>query len=198
MPRGREFVDMAQVPPAAFASRLLLLLNMAYQSGLVTQSPVFLNDNPADAAAYGFDFGRLPANGSVAQAVVDAACRLMCTRSTEAAVTHTVQVFAYSRLWLALLFGSASVLLTLGLAGTVVGWRTYVPDMLGYVASMTYNNDYVPLPERGGVLDAMHRARLLRNVRVKVGDVRGDGDVGLVAFTTQRNVRPLEKGRPYI
>jgi hypothetical protein len=198
MPRARQYVDMSQVPPATFARRLLLLVNTAYQLSLVTQTPVFYNDNPPDLARYGFDFGRLPANGSVAQSVVDASCLLLCTRSTSATVASAEQVFAYSRVWLTLLLGSASALLVMGLACTVVGWRTYVPDMLGYVASMTYNNDYIPLPQRGGVLNAMHRARILRDLPVLVGDVSVGSEVGRVAFTTDTSVPRLEKGRQYI
>ncbi len=69
------------------------------------------------------------------------------------------------------------------------------PDLFGYVASMTYNNRYLALPRRGGVLDAMHRARLLRNLHVCVSDVDGGNSVGRIAFTTAKTVRALENGR---
>jgi hypothetical protein len=125
-------------------------------------------------------------------------------------------VFAYSRAWLALLFASAGVLLATGVAGAALGWRTRVPDVLGYVASMTYNSRYFALPGEdggrgsggggseagvgdggGGVLDAMDRARLLRKVVVSVADVRGGYVVGRVAFTSGADVRRLERGRLY-
>jgi hypothetical protein len=155
-------------------------------------------DNPTNLSSYGFDFGKLPANRSVTKDEVNRSCRLACTQSTVATLTHTVEVFGYSRAWLALLFVCSGVLLATGVAGTLVGQRTRVPDILGYVASMTYNNRYLPLPEHGGVLDAMHRARILRDLPVSVGDVRGDDEVGRVAFTSEMAVRTMETGRKYV
>jgi hypothetical protein len=192
-----RFVDMSQVPPENFANRLLLLLNTIYQLSLVTQAAAFYDNNPRNLSEYGFDFGQLPANGRVAQSVVDDSCRLFCSRGTQATLAHSVEVFAYSRFWLAVLFSSSAFLLAIGLAGSVLDRFTLVPDMLGYVASMTYNNPHLPIPARGGVLDAMDRARILFDLRVSVADVRGGFDVGHVAFTSGTNVRRLEKGRRY-
>ncbi len=112
-------------------------------------------------------------------------------------MTHTVEIFSYNGIWLALLLGSSVILLGVGITGTIVSRRTLAPNVLGYVASMTYNNAYFPLPERGGVLDATHRARVLRNVQVSVSDVNGAGEVGRIAFTSFVKTRPLEKGRKY-
>jgi hypothetical protein len=101
-------------------------------------------------------------------------------------------------LWLALVSTSAAVLLATVIAGSVVGVRMHVPDMLGYVSSLTYNNRYLPLPENGGgVLDAMDRACILFDLPVSVIDVRGGNDVGHLAFTSHDNVRILKKGRKY-
>ncbi len=193
-----KYVDLSEVPPPLFARRLMLVLNTWYQV-ILTGGPVFMGDAPANVSAYGYDFGQLPANGSVPQSVVDRSCWYMCTRGTEARLTHSVQVYAYHPAWLVLLFACSGALLLTGLAGVVLSWRTSVPDMLGYVASMTYNNVYMPLPERGGALDAMHRARILRDLPVSIGDVCGDDkEVGRVAFTYLTDIRRLEKGRKYI
>jgi hypothetical protein len=201
-------VNLSQVPPRVFSARLQLVLQTWYQLLLASDGNVFYNDNDLDSgqnnsaggnlsAVYGYDFAQLPANGAVEQSVVNAACKRMCTRSTQAAVTDTVQVFSYSRVWLALLFTSSGVMLATGLVGAFLGRKVCVPDILGYVASMTYNNRYLPLPESGGVLDAMERARILRDLLIAVGDVKGSSDVGHVALTTSNDVRRLEKGRRY-
>jgi hypothetical protein len=193
-----RYINMSEVSPPLFASRLSLLLNTWYQI-LQTPNYAFKGDIPTNISAYGFDFGQLPANGSVPQSVVDAPCRYMCTRSTKAVLTHTELVFTYHPVWLALLFASSGVLLLVGLAGIVVRWRTLVPDAFGYVASMTYHNAYLPLPERGGVLDGMRRARILRDLPVSISDVGGDNpEVGRIAFTSLKDVRRLEKGRKYV
>jgi hypothetical protein len=62
---------------------------------------------------------------------------------------------------------------------------------------MTYTNAHFSLAQRGGVLDAMLRVRLLRNVPMSIGDVRVERDGGHVAFTSSSAVRRLETGRPY-
>jgi hypothetical protein len=169
---------------------------------LVGKSVVYFGENPSpttDPAAYGFDFAQLPADGNVSQAVVDKSCKLFCSRSTQATLTHSVEIFTYSKLWLGLLFASSGMLLATGLAGSVLSRRTLAPDMLGYAASMTYNNRYLALPDSArGELDAMRRVRILRDMRVVLGDVRGDEEVGRLAFTAGANIRALEQGRKYV
>jgi hypothetical protein len=191
------FVDLSRVPPREFSERLQLLLNTWYTFRLAANPDVFYGVNDGNISAYGFDFAQLPADGRVAQSVVEESCRLMCTPSTQATLTHTVEVFTYNRRWMALLFLSSAVLLVTGLAGAAIGLRTHVPDMLGYVSSMTYNNRYLPLPNGGGVLDAMDRARMLFDLPVSVSDVRGGEEVGRLAFTSHADVRMLEDGRMY-
>ncbi len=41
----------------------------------------------------------------------------------------------------------------------------------------------------------MHRAPILRDLPISVFDVHGDDQVGRIAFTNDRAVRALEKGR---
>jgi hypothetical protein len=190
------------VPPSVFAPRLQSVLNAWYQLLLVGESSVFFGDNPdptTNPAAYGYDFAQLPPNGNVSQAVVNESCKLFCSRSTQATLIRSVEVFSYSKLWLGLLFLCSAVLLATGVAGSVLRRYTLAPDMLGYVASMTYNNRYLPLPDSvRGELDAMQRVRILRNLRVSLSDVCGDEEVGRLAFTANPNVRALKKGRKYV
>jgi hypothetical protein len=196
------FVNLSEVPPLLFARRLQSVLNAWHQLLLVGDSTVYFGDNPDPTthhAAYGYDFAELPPNGNVSQAVVNESCKRFCSRSTQATLSHSVEVFSYSKLWLALLFACSAVLLATGLAGTVVSRRTLAPDMLGYVASMTYNNRYLALPDGfGGELDAMRRVRILGDLRVSLSDVCGDEEVGRLAFTADSTVRALEKGRKYV
>lgn len=62
---------------------------------------------------------------------------------------------------------------------------------------MTYENPHLRIPEGGTTLDAMERARLLKDVEVFVGDVHGDKDVGHIAFAVGKPSRKLERGRLY-
>jgi hypothetical protein len=195
---NESFVNLSEVPPDVFSRRLAIVLNDWLRLSMTYSSGVAYGDNPSSPSDYGFDFGGVPANGSVPQSVIEKSCQLMCTQGTEATLTHTVQVFSFSEPWLALLFASSTVLLLTGLAGSVLSLRTRVPDILGYVTSMTYNNRYLRLPEQGGVLDATHRARLLRDLHISVSDVEGGNSIGRIAFTSETRVRALEKGRKYV
>ncbi len=78
-----------------------------------------------------------------------------------------------------------------------MGMLTRVPDMLGYVASITYNNHHLPLPDDGGV-NAMHRARSLHNLRVSICDAERHGEDGRIVFTSNPAVRALKKVRKYV
>lgn len=70
-------------------------------------------------------------------------------------------------------------------------------QLFGFVASMTYENPYVRIPKGGSTLDAMERAKLLKDVEVCVGDVHGDRDIGHIAFSAGMPVRKLWRGRLY-
>jgi hypothetical protein len=191
--------DLSKVPTPLFSSRLMLLINSWYQIDLLRSSRVILGHFPANLSAYGFNFADTPADGKVDSTVVDNSCRHLCTQSTLATLTHAVEVYSYNQFWLILLISSSIVLLAIGLAGTVLGRYTHLPDMIGYVASMTYNNRHFELPGRkGGVLDAMCRTRILQDLPVAAGDVSGSEEVGKIAFTTGAIVHMLEKRRKYM
>lgn len=74
------------------------------------------------------------------------------------------------------------------------------PDILGYVSSMAIENPYIPIPgEHPGarsILDGPERSNLLGAMRVRIGDVRSNEEVGKIAFAAEgSSVTPLRKGR---
>lgn len=75
--------------------------------------------------------------------------------------------------------------------------KTLSPELFGFVTSMTYENPWVKVPDGGTTLDAMERARLLKDVEVRVGDVCGNNQVGHTAFAAGVPLRALERGRLY-
>jgi hypothetical protein len=192
------FIRLSDVAPPVFSRRLTILLNDMYMLSRVNHGQILVGNTLPNLSAYDFDFGKLPSNGSIAAAEINRSCRLTCTQATAATLTHAVEVFACNRAWLILLFVCSGVLLATHVAGTLVGRRTRMPDILGYVASMTYNNRYLPLPKHGGALDAMHQARILCDLPIFVDDVRGEDDVGRIAFINDSAVRTLEYGREYV
>jgi hypothetical protein len=193
------------VAPDAFSRHLALLVNTYYRAAQPGSIGAFFGGLPANVSQYGRDFAHRPLRVAEADAPAAALgqgsaewCPFFCTRSAPATLTQAEQVYCCNKLWLALLFTSASVLLAFACAASVLDRRTYVPDMLSYVASMTYNNPYLQLPAESSELEAMDRARALRNEKVYIGDVLGGRDVGNIAFAKSGGmIRRLEKGRKY-
>lgn len=95
-----------------------------------------------------------------------------------------VEVYHCNYIWFVLLLSSSVILIMLGAIGTAISHLCHAPDMIGYVSSFTYNNPYMQIPAGGASLGAMDRARLLRDLRVKIGDTASDDDVGHIVFAT--------------
>jgi hypothetical protein len=208
------WVDMSLLDPDVFARRLALLLNTYYQ--LTIAPAAFLGGLPqGNSSAFGPDTmpvadvdAYLPRNMTTKntrfqnwyfpfQTEVFRSEIYFVGATTNATISTTQPVFRCNFAWLSLLLAAAITVLIIGIASLILKRKTLGPEMFGYVASMTYENQFVKIPEGGSMLDAMERARLLKDVEVSVGDVRGDQDVGHIALAAGVPVRKLEKGRLY-
>lgn len=100
---------------------------------------------------------------------------------------------AYIATWL--------VFFAAGVAGVLLRWVVIGPDVLGYVSSLTRDTPYVRVTEGGSALAGIERAKLLRGLRLKMGDVgEGTEGVGRVAVSDEKGggVRPLTEERLYL
>lgn len=88
--------------------------------------------------------------------------------------------------WLLLYMFSSCVLLGVALLGVVVQRLTIAPDIFGYASSFTRDNPYTDLPPEADIctLDGVQRARILRDLSVRLADVKPGEKVGHVAFVT--------------
>ena len=95
---------------------------------------------------------------------------------------------------------------TVLLAAAVISFwlrkQTLAPDIFGYVSSLTRDNPNIRLPEGGTALSGLDRARLLKDMRVRIVDVGSSDGVGRVilahADAPPVMVRGLEKGKHYV
>ncbi|KAJ4340059.1 hypothetical protein N0V87_002679 [Didymella glomerata] len=207
------YANLSDLSPEVFSRRLSLVLNTYTQ--LSTQSTGYFGSLTGNLSAYGPDTlpvtdinAYLPANLSATehtwddwstpfqQKVIDLDYPFLGATTT-ATAKSTTQIFACNFAWVALLLASSIIILVTGLVAVILKRRTLGPEMFGFVASMTYENPWLNLPTGGTMLDSMERARLLKDIEVQIGDVRGDEDVGHIAFAAGVPLRKLERGRLY-
>lgn len=91
--------------------------------------------------------------------------------------------YAVSWPWIAVDIVSCAILLVASIIACRLRVKTLAPDIFGYVSSLTRDNQYLQVPDNGTTLGGIERARLLKGVKVKIGDVSGPhesvGRVGL-------------------
>jgi hypothetical protein len=105
--------------------------------------------------------------------------------------------------WFSILTFTTTLLLFCAIMNLWFHYHINTPDIMGYVSSMAIENPYLPIPgEHPGarsVLDGLERAKVLGDMKVKIGDVRSGEEVGKIAFAAKGNgVVTYEKGRNVI
>lgn len=212
-PSDVMFTNLSRVSPDLFSKRLSLVMNTFYQ--LSIQPTGYFGSLPQNLSLYGPDTDTfddinayLPKNLTATehtfsdwyttfeQQTQDIKSPFIAA-TTSAIITATEQIFVCNFAWLALLLAASTITLITGGVALVLKRRTLGPELFGFVTSMTYENPWVKVPDGGTTLDAMERARLLKDLEVYVGDVRGSDRVGHIALAAGVPIRKLERGRLY-
>lgn len=84
--------------------------------------------------------------------------------------------------WIVLLLVASSVLQAAATTALILRHLTLSPVLLGHVSSQTRDNLYIALVPGGSSMDGFERTRMLRHLPVRIGDVRGQEDVGHIAL----------------
>ncbi|UPK96981.1 hypothetical protein LCI18_007916 [Fusarium solani-melongenae] len=129
--------------------------------------------------------------------------------STSGTRTAVHLVYKASRLWVAILLATTTLLQILALLGLVLQFFIHGPDVLGFASSLTRDNPYVPLAPSGSSLDGPDRARKLRDLRLQLADVRPESETGYIAVRavpsaqdeneqeSKMDWRPLDRKKVY-
>lgn len=115
--------------------------------------------------------------------------------STEGVVSVLIPVYRVDAPWAAILIICSSALLLLGIFGIFVQARTVAPDVFNHVSSLTRDNPHVSAPVGGSGLDGSDRARLLKRMRVQLGDAEPGSDTGYIAFKSLSGTGNPREGR---
>lgn len=207
-------IDLARTEPDTLSKRATVLMNSAINllysyygfagalpslesgdygpphipaDGLLTASAAYNVTTPAEGLDQAPDYiGAIAVGGGAFVAA-----------STEASVTQKIPIYKADYAWVAVLVISSLALIFTGLVGMIMGLRTRGPDVFDPVMGLTYNNSSLGLQNPGSTLDANARAKLLRGMRVRLGDVAGDESVGMIGVGRTPEVEPLVQGRLY-
>ncbi|KNG44233.1 hypothetical protein TW65_08907 [Stemphylium lycopersici] len=207
------YTNLSLVEPEIFSRRLSSAINTYYQ--LTIQPTGYFGSLSGNLSLYGPDTlpatdvnKYLPSNFSATNnsffdwwptfdTAIQSSESPFIGATTTATTKYTEEIFVANAAWLALLMVASAVIFIIGTTGLFLKQRTLGPELFGFVSSMTYENPWVKIPSGGTMLDAMERARLLRDVQVHIADVRGDDEVGHIAFAAGVPLRKLERGRLY-
>ncbi|KAF9877436.1 hypothetical protein CkaCkLH20_05136 [Colletotrichum karsti] len=102
--------------------------------------------------------------------------------------------------WLIVLVVASLSMLSAGVAAAVLGALRRGPDVLDRATIFLRSNPNAELPQTSSMEDGIEQARRVKHVRVCVGDVKSQDDVGEVALGTVGNLIPLswqKDGRVY-
>ncbi|KAJ4381334.1 hypothetical protein N0V86_003683 [Didymella sp. IMI 355093] len=115
--------------------------------------------------------------------------------TTAAVVTLLVPVYKVNALWAYLLIVCSSALLLLNIFGIFAQVRTVAPDIFNHASSLTRDNPHFNAPVGGSGLDGAERARLLKRMRVQLGDTAPHSDTGYIASRSVNSSKHSGEGK---
>ncbi len=166
-----SWTDLYTVGPQSFATSLAQLMNTYWQAGIA----------PYNIA------GGIKAEGAP-------------TNETIGTTFESIQLLHCHRGWLAVLILSSLFLFFAGVVALVLGRLIAAPHIFTFVSSLTRDNPHVPLPPGGSRLSGRKRAILLKDIVIRLGDVRPEVEIGHIAIAAvngERHVGRLQKQRLY-
>jgi hypothetical protein len=158
-----NFVNLSTIPPEVFSNRLQVAMNTFWDSTMTLE---YRMGNLTSQDIKGKNASETAWNTTEAIGARYDGEKYVC-HSTFAALTIIISI---------LMFLAASI-------SVILGFITKAPDILGYVSTYARDNPYFGkhVPSH---LDGLETTRALRDVRVIIGDVRKEDDVGHVAFAS--------------
>jgi hypothetical protein len=187
---GFNFVNLSTLDSPTLSSRLQVVYNTFFQT---TYSTRYLIGNLSTDLSY-YDNATMDADGTDGSTI--------SFNSSKASISQSNgEVYFFHWLYGTLLILISALLLVAGLSSLIMKQITLAPDILGYASTGTRDNRFIDVVNEGNLpsyQDGLERARELRDVRVMIGDIQPDSNVGYIAFTKMNNSsHRLMKGRKY-
>jgi hypothetical protein len=115
---------------------------------------------------------------------------------------NEAQVYVAFFPWLIIFLISNLAMFLAAITGAYFSRKTIIPDYLGFVSSLAKESPFIKLPDVGINMDGMDKAKLVKDMKVRLGDVSafegGDTGVGRLAFARMEETKKVERGRLYV
>ncbi|KAF4443182.1 hypothetical protein F53441_11491 [Fusarium austroafricanum] len=108
----------------------------------------------------------------------------------------SVQKYKVNWVWMTIYGISSLAMLIFTVGHIAVQCKIRSPDILNSVSTLTRDSPYVAVPDGGSTLGGIDRIRLLKNERVRIGDVQPHSGIGKIAFSNLGSTG-LERERRY-
>ena len=118
------------------------------------------------------------------------------TDSSIGSIETEVDVIMCSKAWLAILLISSLVLMLSAIAAAVFTIFRRGPDILDRFSSLLRDNSYVLDPHHSSMEDSFEQSRRLGNVKVRLGDVQPNADIGYAAIALMNGNIPPQRLSP--
>jgi hypothetical protein len=115
------------------------------------------------------------------------------TDSSIGSIRTEIDVLRCNIPWLVVLLLSSLILLLSALVTAVIDNFRKGPDILDRFSSLLRDSRYVHDPLHASMEDAFDQSRRLGNVRVRLGDVQPEGEVGYAAIALMDGKVPVQK-----
>lgn len=179
-------IDLSSLSAAQLSTRLGQLLNSYY---LITTDP-------------GSTFGSTSTSVANVSSLIENSYGLYNASTATGSPLKTL--YDASMTWITIDIVSSVLLFFSAVLSAYFRTRILAPDIFGYVSSLTRDNPHVAVPAGGSALSGMERARMMRNVKIRIGDVEGQKEVGAVGVGSlhpgeeKEGWTGLNKGKVYV
>jgi hypothetical protein len=166
---GRNMKSITSLPQGSFATSLAQLLN-TYWLAIIGRNIIPMSRNQ--------NFSALEKDPNY---------NLENILSTTGQLIET-NILVCHRGWLAVLIIASFVIIFSGVASIVLSTITIGPELAMNMSTVLREARCTDIPEGGTTLDDDERGKLLKNVRVKMGDVAPENDVGRIGISVCEDV----------
>lgn len=190
------------VTPQEFADRFGQLLNAYLYGSMWNSTPYLLGapfediqarrigtKNASFVPATPLDISAMIANQTAAFTV-------------PATIITKTDIFFVFYSWLMVFLLANLIMMGASIASVYYSRKTILPEYLGFVSSLAKESPYIRMPDVGVNMDGMDKAKLLKDVKVRLGDVsdveEGRGMIGRLAFARLEDTATAKKGKLYI